>query len=51
MLHDMLGLNEGFDPKFLKKYGALAGATKDAVRQYVDEVRGGAFPDAGHSFE
>ncbi|MGB7211458.1 MAG: 3-methyl-2-oxobutanoate hydroxymethyltransferase [Gemmatimonadales bacterium] len=51
VLHDMLGLNEGFDPKFLKKYGALAGATKDAVRQYVDEVRGGAFPDAGHSFE
>ncbi|HEU5358155.1 MAG TPA: 3-methyl-2-oxobutanoate hydroxymethyltransferase [Gemmatimonadales bacterium] len=51
VLHDMLGLNEGFDPKFLKKYGALAGATKDAVRQYVAEVRAGKFPDAGHSFE
>ena len=51
VLHDMLGLNEGFDPKFLKKYGALAGATKEAVAKYVQEVRGGAYPDAAHSFD
>lgn len=51
VLHDMLGLNEGFDPKFLKKYGALAGATRTAVAKYVAEVRKGTFPDPGHSFE
>ncbi|MFI5235665.1 MAG: 3-methyl-2-oxobutanoate hydroxymethyltransferase [Gemmatimonadales bacterium] len=51
VLHDMLGLNEGFDPKFLKKYGALAGAARQAAERYADEVRSGKFPDAEHSFE
>jgi 3-methyl-2-oxobutanoate hydroxymethyltransferase len=51
VLHDMLGLNEGFEPRFLKKFGALAGATRDAVSAYVGEVHGGTFPDAKHSFD
>lgn len=51
VLHDMLGLNEGFEPKFLRKFGALADATRQAVQEYVREVHGGAFPDAAHSFD
>ena len=47
VLHDMLGLNEGFSPKFLKRYAELGGAVRDAVRAYAAEVRGGTLSRAG----
>jgi 3-methyl-2-oxobutanoate hydroxymethyltransferase len=50
VLHDMLGLNEGFKAKFLKRYAHLADDVRAAVRAYADEVRDGRYPDAGHSF-
>lgn len=49
VLPDLLGLNEGFEPKFLRKYADLAGTVRDAVRRFGDEVRDGAYPDAEHS--
>lgn len=49
VLPDLLGLNEGFEPRFLKKYADLAGIVRTAVGQYADEVRSGAYPDADHS--
>jgi 3-methyl-2-oxobutanoate hydroxymethyltransferase len=49
VLPDLLGLNEGFEPKFLKKYANLAETVRDAVQRYGDEVRSGAYPDADHS--
>ncbi len=49
VLPDLLGLNDGFEPKFLKKYADLATAVRDAVARYGDEVRSGAYPDADHS--
>ena len=51
VLHDMLGLNETFNPKFLKRYGALAEAARDAIRAYAAEVRDGSYPGPEHSFE
>ncbi|MEX0714978.1 MAG: 3-methyl-2-oxobutanoate hydroxymethyltransferase [Planctomycetaceae bacterium] len=51
VLHDMLGLTEGFHPKFLKRYAELRDAGSGAIRQYVEEVRGGVFPDAAHSHD
>lgn len=51
VLPDMLGLNEGFRPKFLRRFADLAGATRAAVAGYAEAVRGGEFPDAQHSFE
>jgi 3-methyl-2-oxobutanoate hydroxymethyltransferase len=51
VLHDMLGLNEGFSPKFLKRYAELGGAVRDAVRAYATEVRDGTYPGKEHSFE
>ena len=48
---DMLGLNAGFAPKFLKRYADLAGVVTDAVERYVAEVRDGAFPADEHSHE
>jgi 3-methyl-2-oxobutanoate hydroxymethyltransferase len=47
----MLGLNEGFSPKFLKRFADLGGAVRDAVQAYAAEVRGGSYPGKEHSFE
>lgn len=51
VLHDMLGLNEQFAPKFLKRYAELGQAVRDAVRAYAGEVRDGKYPGKEHSFE
>jgi 3-methyl-2-oxobutanoate hydroxymethyltransferase len=50
VLPDLLGLNDGFAPKFLKKYANLADDVRGAVSRFGDEVRRGKYPDAGHSF-
>ena len=50
VLHDMLGLNDGFSPKFLKRYATLADEVRRAVREFGTEVRAGRYPDADHSF-
>jgi 3-methyl-2-oxobutanoate hydroxymethyltransferase len=51
VLHDMLGLNEQFAPKFLKHYGKLGQAVREAVRAYASDVREGKYPGKEHSFE
>jgi 3-methyl-2-oxobutanoate hydroxymethyltransferase len=50
VLPDLLGLNDAFAPKFLKKYAELAAEVRRAVGAFAEEVRTGAYPDAGHSF-
>ena len=50
VLHDMLGLNEQFRPKFLKRYANLADDVRAALRAFGAEVREGRYPDADHSF-
>jgi 3-methyl-2-oxobutanoate hydroxymethyltransferase len=47
----MLGLNEGFSPKFLRRYAELGVAVREAVRAYAADVRGGSYPAKEHSFE
>jgi 3-methyl-2-oxobutanoate hydroxymethyltransferase len=51
VLHDMLGLNETFSPKFLKRYAQLGHAVRAASREFAREVREGKYPGAEHSFE
>ncbi|MFL5494991.1 MAG: 3-methyl-2-oxobutanoate hydroxymethyltransferase, partial [Gemmatimonadales bacterium] len=51
VLHDMLGLNEGFNPKFLKRFAELGEAVRNAVRAYGTDVRNGSYPGTEHSFE
>ncbi len=46
---DMLGLNSGFQPKFLKQFGDLRNQAAIAVQNYIREVRDGSYPDAEHS--
>lgn len=50
VLHDMLGLNQGFQPKFLRRYAQLADDVKHAVGQYVSTVKEGSFPSAEESY-
>ena len=51
VLHDMLGLNPEFSPKFLKRYAPLADTVRDAVRRYAEEVRAGDYPGPEHGFD
>ena len=51
VLHDMLGLNDRFSAKFVKRYAALAEDVRDAVRLFAAEVREGRYPGPEHSFE
>lgn len=47
---DLLGLNQGFKPKFLKQFAQMGDGVKEALQTYATEVRDGVFPDASHSF-
>ncbi len=48
--HDLLGLFEGFRPKFVRRYAELAQATRDAAARYVADVAAGSFPGDAESF-
>lgn len=48
---DMLGMNEDFKPKFVKRYAALAEEMRSAFREYTADVKDGRFPEASHQFE
>jgi 3-methyl-2-oxobutanoate hydroxymethyltransferase len=50
VLQDLLGLTDGFSPKFLKRYAALAGEVRSAVADFAADVRNGRYPAAEHSF-
>ncbi|OLB67399.1 MAG: hypothetical protein AUI09_03495 [Gemmatimonadetes bacterium 13_2_20CM_2_66_5] len=50
VLHDMLGLNDQFSAKFVKKYAALAEDVREAARLFTAEVREGRYPGPEHSF-
>jgi 3-methyl-2-oxobutanoate hydroxymethyltransferase len=49
--YDLLGLNDGFSPKFLKRYAELGEDARGATRRYVDEVKAGTFPADEHTFQ
>ncbi|KPV40215.1 3-methyl-2-oxobutanoate hydroxymethyltransferase [Thiohalorhabdus denitrificans] len=51
VLQDALGLFEGLQPRFAKRYMDGAGAVRDALGGFCREVRSGAFPADEHSFE
>ena len=46
VMHDLLGLNDGHVPSFVKPYAQLAETAKAAFAQYVAEVAAGTFPPA-----
>lgn len=50
VLHDMLGLNQGFKPKFLRHFANLAEPIKEAVGEYVRTVKNSTFPAPEESY-
>jgi 3-methyl-2-oxobutanoate hydroxymethyltransferase len=45
VVHDMLGINNEFKPRFLRKYANLHQVMTEAVKQYVNDVKGRDFPN------
>jgi 3-methyl-2-oxobutanoate hydroxymethyltransferase len=48
---DMMGMNRGRKPRFVKQYADVGSVLADAARAFGDEVRGSAYPDAAHSYD
>lgn len=51
VLYDMLGLNEGFQPKFLRRFAELAENGRRAMNDFGAAVRDGSYPAPEHSFD
>jgi 3-methyl-2-oxobutanoate hydroxymethyltransferase len=51
VLYDLLGLEDRFRPRFVRRYADLASATVTAVEAFVSDVRAGTFPSPGESYE
>ncbi len=51
VINDLLGLSTGYLPKHAKRYAHFYDEGLSAVRQYIEEVRAGAFPGVEHSIE
>lgn len=50
VLHDMLGLNRGFQPKFLRRFAELGNEAEHAIQDYVQAVKSGEYPAHEHTF-
>lgn len=48
--HDMVGMNQGFSPKFLRRYLDLYNEISGAVSKYVSDVKSGDFPNENESY-
>jgi 3-methyl-2-oxobutanoate hydroxymethyltransferase len=46
----MLGMTQGFSPRFLRRYADLNSIITDAVGRYVTDVKSGDFPNEGESY-
>ncbi len=51
VLYDMLALNDGFKPKFLRQFASLAENARTGIAEFAQAVRTGAYPTTEHSFE
>jgi 3-methyl-2-oxobutanoate hydroxymethyltransferase len=47
---DMLGLTQGFSPRFLRRYADLNTVITDAVGQYITDVKQGDFPNENEQY-
>ena len=48
---DMLGMFDGFCPKFVKRFASVGEVMKKAFSDYIGEVKTGAFPEEIHTFK
>jgi len=50
IVSDLIGQFQAFTPKFVKKYCNVAEVVTEAMKQYCDDVRKGAFPEEKHCY-
>ena len=50
VMHDMLGINKGFSPRFLRRYADLSSIMTDAVQRYIADVKSSDFPSPEESY-
>ncbi len=50
VVHDMLGINNEFSPRFLRRYADLYGVMTDAFTHYIDDVKSGSFPSDAEQY-
>lgn len=49
--HDLLGINEGVAPRFVKRYADVAGEIRRGLEAFAAEVRSGAYPADEHVYK
>ena len=50
VLHDMLGMNKDFSPRFLRRYLNLNDQISEAVKSYSSDVKSGKFPNKNEQY-
>jgi 3-methyl-2-oxobutanoate hydroxymethyltransferase len=50
VLHDLLGLYDDIKPKFVKRYADSNSLFSTAIKNYVNDVKSGDFPNSEHTF-
>jgi 3-methyl-2-oxobutanoate hydroxymethyltransferase len=50
VLHDLLGINKEFKPRFLRQYADLNGVMTEAIGNYIKDVKGKSFPNEKESY-
>lgn len=50
VLHDVLGINKGFRPRFLRQYANLNDIMNEAITNYIKDVKGKSFPNEKESY-
>ncbi|MBQ5692939.1 MAG: 3-methyl-2-oxobutanoate hydroxymethyltransferase [Alistipes sp.] len=50
VIHDMLGINKGFSPKFLRRYANLHDIMTEAVEHYIADVKSCDFPNQNEQY-
>jgi 3-methyl-2-oxobutanoate hydroxymethyltransferase len=50
VLHDLLGIHDGFKPKFVKQYAEIGKEMERGVREYAEDVRNRKFPGPQHGY-
>lgn len=50
VMHDMLGINKDFSPKFLRRYANVADIIDEAVGHYVSDVKSSDFPNENEAY-
>lgn len=50
VIHDMLGLNKEFNPRFLRRYADMNSVMTDAVQNYIKDVKNRDFPNKDEQY-